>query len=74
MSLPVDAQPAPVFSKAPRFQLRFAAIWLAFVALLALSARPALSRPLFGLLARLFLASRSVARFARRGGTDNTER
>jgi ribose transport system permease protein len=38
MSLPVDAQPAPVFSKAPRFQLRFAAIWLAFVALLALSA------------------------------------
>jgi glycosyltransferase involved in cell wall biosynthesis len=43
-------------------------------ALLALSARPALSRPLFGLLARLFLASRTVARFARRGGATDTER
>ncbi len=43
-------------------------------ALLALSARPALSRPLFGLLARLFLASRRMARLARRGGAEHAER
>jgi glycosyltransferase involved in cell wall biosynthesis len=36
-------------------------------ALLALSARPALSRPLFGALARAFLASRATARLLRRG-------
>jgi glycosyltransferase involved in cell wall biosynthesis len=37
-------------------------------ALLALSARPALSRPIFATVARVFLLSRALARVLRRGG------